>query len=55
LFRLEGFSISNTWGDDWLNMNLNEDIEMLKKWIDYAKFLNISKALFRVESQKSIL
>jgi len=31
-------SMSNTWGDEWVNMNLNEDIEMLKKWIDYAKF-----------------
>ena len=31
-------SMSNTFGDNWGYVNLNEDIEILKKWIDYSKF-----------------
>jgi len=31
-------SMSNTFGDNWGYFNLNEDIEILKKWIEYSKF-----------------
>ncbi len=31
-------SMLNTWGDNWVNTNLNEDIELLKKWVDISGF-----------------
>jgi Ser/Thr protein kinase RdoA (MazF antagonist) len=31
-------SMSNTWGDNWVNINLNDDIEMLKKWTEISGF-----------------
>jgi len=31
-------SMSNTWGDNWVNTNLNDDIEMLKRWAEITGF-----------------
>ena len=31
-------SMSNTWGDNWVNINLGDDIDMLKKWTEIAGF-----------------
>ena len=31
-------SMSNTWGDNWVKTALDEDIEMLKKWVDLSGF-----------------
>ena len=31
-------SMSNTWGDNWVNTNLNDDITMLKKWVEITDF-----------------
>jgi Ser/Thr protein kinase RdoA (MazF antagonist) len=31
-------SMSNTWGDNWVKTSLDEDIEMLKKWVDLSGF-----------------
>jgi Ser/Thr protein kinase RdoA (MazF antagonist) len=31
-------SMSNTWGDNWVNTNLNDDIETLKKWTEITDF-----------------
>jgi hypothetical protein len=30
--------MSNTWGDNWVKASLDEDIEMLKKWVDVSGF-----------------
>ena len=27
-------SMANTWGDNWVLRNVNDDTEMLKKWVD---------------------
>lgn len=31
-------SMSNTWGDNWVKASLDEDIGMLKKWVDLSGF-----------------
>jgi len=31
-------SMSNTWGDNWVNANLHDDIEMLKNWAEITGF-----------------
>ena len=31
-------SMSSTWGDNWVRVSLDEDIEMLKKWVDLSGF-----------------
>ena len=31
-------SMSNTWGDNWVNTNLNDDIDALKKWVDITGY-----------------